>query len=122
MCCNRWCALLKRRVYKVRGANALWHHDGNEKLRPWGFYIHGCVDGHARLIIYLHCCLDKRAHTVLKLFLEAVAVWGWPSRMRGDFGTENNEVERAMIAQWGEAHHAYLRGRYVSCCLLMVIY
>ncbi|KAK6988781.1 hypothetical protein R3P38DRAFT_2377518, partial [Favolaschia claudopus] len=33
-------------VIKVRGLNALWHMDGNEKLRPWGFYVHGCVDGH----------------------------------------------------------------------------
>ncbi|KAK1235244.1 hypothetical protein PQX77_001537 [Marasmius sp. AFHP31] len=37
----RWNGCIKRRIYKVRGVNALWHHDGNEKLRPWGFYIHG---------------------------------------------------------------------------------
>ncbi|KAK7034298.1 Integrase catalytic domain-containing protein [Favolaschia claudopus] len=33
----RWHGVIKRRVYKVRGANALWHMDGNEKLRPLGF-------------------------------------------------------------------------------------
>ncbi|KAK6993145.1 hypothetical protein R3P38DRAFT_2800892 [Favolaschia claudopus] len=31
--------------------------------------------------------------------------------MRGDFGTENNLVERLMILHWGILHRAYLRGR-----------
>ncbi|KAL0567248.1 hypothetical protein V5O48_014747 [Marasmius crinis-equi] len=107
----RWSGCIKRRVYKVWGSNALWHHDGNEKLRPWGFYIHGCVDGHSRLMIYMHCCNNKRAAVVGMIFKKAVDTYGWPSRMRGDFGRENNEVERLMIAKWGENHHAYLRGR-----------
>ncbi|KAJ7669798.1 hypothetical protein B0H17DRAFT_853500, partial [Mycena rosella] len=42
----RWSGIIKRRVYRVRGANALWHNDGNEKLRSWGFWVHGCIDGH----------------------------------------------------------------------------
>lgn len=107
----RWSGIIRRRVYRVRGSNALWHHDGNEKLRPWGFYVHGCIDGHSRLIIYLACCADKRQATVARLFRLAVAEFGWPSRARGDFGTENNEVERLLIAHWGMAHRAYLRGR-----------
>ncbi|KAJ8093926.1 hypothetical protein PM082_009804 [Marasmius tenuissimus] len=107
----RWSGCIKRRVYKVRGANALWHHDGNEKLRPWGLYIHGCVDGHSRLMLYMHCCNNKRASVVAMIFRKAVGMYGWPSRMRGDFGRENNEVERLMIGRWGEAHRAYLRGR-----------
>ncbi|KAK6981351.1 Integrase catalytic domain-containing protein [Favolaschia claudopus] len=86
----RWNGVIKGRVYKVRGANALWHMDGNEKLRPWGFY---------------------RSATVEALFLHAVSIYGWPSRMRGDFGKENNGVERRMIARWGEAHRSYIRGR-----------
>jgi hypothetical protein len=106
-----WAGLIKRRVYHVRGANALWHHDGNEKLKPWGFYVHGCVDGHSRLILYLECCNNKRSATVEELFMSAVGVYGWPSRVRGDFGTENNGVERRMNARRGAGHHAYLRGR-----------
>ncbi|KAJ7174889.1 hypothetical protein C8R46DRAFT_1031481 [Mycena filopes] len=43
--------------------------------------------------------------------MEAVAKYGWPSRGRGDFGKENNGIERRMIAHWGELHRAYLRGR-----------
>lgn len=101
-------------MYKVRGANALWHHDGNEKIRPWGFYVHGCIDGHSRLILYLACCSNKRSATVLGFFLDAVRRKGWPSRMRGDYGTENNQVEKHMVRKWGVAHHAYLRGRRVG--------
>ncbi|KAG8975760.1 hypothetical protein FRB90_009420 [Tulasnella sp. 427] len=96
----RWAGIIKRRVYKVRGANALWHHDGNEKLRPWGFYVYGCVDGFSRLIIYLVCCNNKRASTVEEMFVEGVNTYGWPSRVRGDYGTENNGVERRMNEHW----------------------
>ncbi|KAF7311732.1 Integrase catalytic domain-containing protein [Mycena indigotica] len=106
----RWYGVIKRRVYRVRGANALWHHDGNEKLKPWGFYIHGCIDGFSRLFIYLVCCDNKKSATVEQIFRRAVAIYGWPSRARGDFGKENNGVERMMIGHWGEAHMAYLRG------------
>jgi hypothetical protein len=108
-----WSNVIKLRVYHVRGSNALWHHDGNEKLRPWGFYIHGCVDGHSCLVIYLICTNNKRASTVESLFIAGVRRYGWPSRARGDFGKENNYVEKQMIFHWGEAHHAYLRGRHV---------
>ena len=110
----RWSGVIKRRVYRVRGANALWHMDGNEKLRPWGFYVHGCVDGHSRTIIYLQCRNNKRARTVLQIFREGVSEYGWPSRVRGDYGTENNSVEKLMVAHWGVLHRAYLRGRYVG--------
>ena len=88
--------------------------DGNEKLRPWGFYVHGCVDGHSRVIIYLQCRSNKRAATVSNIFSHlGLSRYGWPSRVRADYGTENNEVERVMIQHWGEEHHAYLRGRSV---------
>ncbi len=108
---NRWAGITKRRVYKVRGANALWHNDANEKLRPWGFWVHGCVDGHSRLIIYLECCSNKRSATLLILFRKAVRTFGWPSRGRGDYGKENNGIEAELIRHWGEGHRAYLRGR-----------
>ncbi|KAF5339993.1 hypothetical protein D9611_012376 [Ephemerocybe angulata] len=103
----------KRRVYRVRGSNALWHQDGNEKLKPWGFIVHGCVDGYSRMIIYLVCSNNKRSKTVGACFMTAVSQFGWPSRVRGDYGTENNEIERKMVEKWGIAHRAYLRGRSV---------
>lgn len=85
--------------------------DGNEKLVPWGFYVHGCIDGHSRKAIYLECRSNKSAITVKRCFEPAVSKYGWPSRVRGDWGKENNRVEDLMVEHWGEAHHAFLRGR-----------
>ena len=95
----------------MRGSNALWHQDGNEKCRPWGFYVHGCIDGHSRRIVYLLCAGNKRSDTVFEAFLQGVRDIGLPSRVRGDFGKENNKIEQYMIQKRGAAHKPYLRGR-----------
>ena len=51
---------LKRRVYQnkvnthelncmiyllLQGPDFVWHLDGYDKLKPYGFAIHGCIDG-----------------------------------------------------------------------------
>ena len=38
---------LKRRKYWARGPNYIWHIDGYDKLKPFGFYIHGAIDGYS---------------------------------------------------------------------------
>ncbi|KXN84272.1 hypothetical protein AN958_12806 [Leucoagaricus sp. SymC.cos] len=98
----KWGKAIKWRVYHVHGSNALWHHDGNEKIWPWGFYVYRCVDGHSHLIIYLECCANKCAETVEQIFMEGVAEYGWPSHVCSDHGTENNGVEKRMIEKWEE--------------------
>ena len=37
--------MLKRQIYKTDGPGEVYHIDGNDKLKRWGFAIHGCVDG-----------------------------------------------------------------------------
>ena len=59
--------------------------------------IHGCIDGYSRRIVYLHCCDNNRADTVLQLFIEGVRQLGLPSRIRGDRGGENVGVARFMV-------------------------
>ena len=49
----------------------------------WRFVIHGCIDDYSRRIVYLHCCDNYRADTVLHLFIEGVRQLGLPSRVRG---------------------------------------
>jgi hypothetical protein len=44
----------RRRVYSVRGPNDMWHIDGYDKLKPFGFAIHGAIDGYSRRILWLH--------------------------------------------------------------------
>ena len=44
---------LKRRKYKSKGPNYIWHIDGYDKLKPFGFCIHGAIDGYRRRILWL---------------------------------------------------------------------
>ena len=36
---------LQRGVNQNKRPNYVWHVDGYDKLRPYGFEIHGCIDG-----------------------------------------------------------------------------
>eukprot|EP00731_Ephydatia_muelleri_P006772 Em0003g1020a len=36
---------LQRRIYQNKGPNWCWHMDGYDKLKPFGFPIHACIDG-----------------------------------------------------------------------------
>ena len=42
---------LRCRMYVSPGPNFCWHIDRYDKLKPFGFSIHGCVDGFSRRII-----------------------------------------------------------------------
>lgn len=44
---------LKRKKFHAPGPNHCWHIDGYNKLKPFGFPIHGCVDSWSRKIM---CC------------------------------------------------------------------
>ena len=41
------------RMCVSQGPNFCWHIDRYDKLKPFGFSIHGCVDGFSRRIIWL---------------------------------------------------------------------
>ena len=36
-------------TFMVQGPDFVWHLDGYDKLKPYGFPIHGCIDG---LVLY----------------------------------------------------------------------
>ena len=38
---------LRRRLYISQGPNYCIHVDGYDKLKPYGFAIHGAIDGYA---------------------------------------------------------------------------
>ena len=44
-------SLLTSSFFAYKGPDFVWHIDGYVKLKPYGFTIHGCVDGLA------HACL-----------------------------------------------------------------
>ena len=95
-----WCAIFKR-TYNVTGPDHLWQIYSNHKLISWRFGIHGCIDGYSRAIVYLKCCTDNKASTVLQYFEEGVQEFGLPSRVRGGQGMENVDVARYMIINRG---------------------
>ena len=104
----RWVRRTPRHVYSVTGPNSLWHNDGCHKLIHWRFVVHACIDGYSRIITSLVCADNNRAETAFKAFLSGVEEWGLPSRVRGDHGTENNNIENFMKEKRGES--GYIRG------------
>ena len=53
---------LQRRKYRSKGPDYIWHIDGYDKLKPFGFCIHDAIDGHSRRILWLRVCLVPRPH------------------------------------------------------------
>ena len=45
--------VFRRRQYSVQGPNCMWHLDGYDKLKPFGFAIHGAINGYSRRILWL---------------------------------------------------------------------
>ena len=106
----RWASVITRRLYSVPGPNSLWHIDGHHSLIRWKFVVHGCVDGFSRRIMYLFAADNNYASTVATIFRNAAQEFGWPSRVRGDHGGENNHVAALMIAMRGENRGSFIAG------------
>ena len=109
-CCN---SIIHRRVYSVPHPNSVWHIDGHHKLVRWRFVIHGAIDGFSHTVIYLRCCDNNRALTVLELFTHAVSQFGLPDRVCSDYGGENTEVWKYMIAAHNLDYHCVITGSSV---------
>lgn len=90
---------LKRRVYNSKGPNYMWHIDGNDKLKPFGIAIHGCIDGFSRHVIWLEAGKsNKNPRIIANYFLKAVeCAGGCPVKIRADKGTENRHTEQLQI-------------------------
>ncbi|KAI9534203.1 hypothetical protein NQZ68_016922, partial [Dissostichus eleginoides] len=102
---------LHRRAYRLAGPNSLWLLDGNHKLIRLRIVIHGGIDGYSRLVVFLRASDNNRSTTVMDSFLDAVAKYGVPSRVRTDHGGENNSVCLMMNIFRGSHRGSALRGR-----------
>lgn len=85
---------LRRRVYRCKGPNYLWHIDGYDKLKPFGFCVHGAIDGFSRRILWLEVASSNNdPRIVAQYYLDCVQQLGGTARIvRGDRGTENGNV------------------------------
>ena len=64
---------LQRREYQNPGPNFCWHADGYDKLKPFDFSIHGCIDGFNRKIMWLEIVkTNNNPHVIGKLFLDCI--------------------------------------------------
>ena len=82
---------LRRRLYYSKGPNWVWHLDGYDELKPFGFEIHGCIDGYSRRVLWLNVLIsNKDPKEVCNLFVNYLTVMkGIPCKIAADSGTEN---------------------------------
>ena len=82
---------IKRRQYHNPGPNYAWHLHGYDKLKPWGFPIHGCIDGFSRHIMWLEVAGSNNLPEYPAMYyVEAVKdLGGCPVEVVTNLGTEN---------------------------------
>ena len=87
---------LQRRKYRSKGPDFIRHIDGYDKLKPFGFCIHGAIDGYSRRILWLQACLSNNDPWVIAgFYLKYIRLHGRTATIvRGDRGTENVFVAR----------------------------
>ena len=72
----------------------MWHTNGYDKLKPFGFWVHGCINGFSRRIMWLEVASTNNDPSIVaKYFLDTIKqIKGSPSIVRADYGTENVKV------------------------------
>lgn len=86
---------LLRRRYCSPGPNFIWHVDGYDKLKPFGFAIHGAIDGFSRRIMWLKVGQTNNDPLVVaRYYLQCIDTHKCTSRiLRCDLGTENTTLK-----------------------------
>ena len=100
---------LRRRTYTNTGPNFAWHVDGYDKLKPYGFPIHGCVDGFSRWVLWWKICRTNNDPSyVASFFYKCVkSSNACPRLLRTDCGTEN-EVMAVMQSYFRASHLGWI--------------
>ena len=82
---------LKRRGYVNQDPDYAWHLDRYDKLKPFGFAIHGAVDGYSRKVLWLKVLRSiNLPNNIEALYLSCVEeLQGAPFKIIIDLGTEN---------------------------------
>ena len=82
---------IKRRTYETNGPFDVFHIDGNDKLKRFGFAIRGCIDGFRRKLIWLFVSITNNDSLVVaNFYIKAITnLDRSPNTLRMDLGTEN---------------------------------
>lgn len=77
----------------------MWHVDGYDKFKLYGFAISGCIDGFSRKILWLKVSSTNNDPKVIAgYFIDTVKTLnGRPRTVRTDMGTENVYIENMQI-------------------------
>ena len=101
---------LKRRVHVSQGPNFIWHIDGYDKLKAFGFPIHGAIDGSRRKILWPNIWPAKNNLYIISYFyvncisnLKCV-----PRTIKGDRG--NEKVVAGMQRSFRAEHQDSMSG------------
>ena len=88
---------LRRRSYWSLGPNHTWHIDGNDKLKDFGFPMHGSIEEFSRKVLWLNVSMSNNdPSVVLRFFLDCVQEnEGCPLIVQSDCGTENGAIAAA---------------------------
>ena len=61
--------VLRRRLYYSKSPNRVSHLDGYDKFKPFGFEIHGCIDGFSRCVLWLNILRLNKTQKKYEMFL-----------------------------------------------------
>ena len=90
---------IKRRFYWAKGLPDIYHINGNDKLKRWGFCIHGCVDGFSSKIFWLHVASSNNDPLITaNYFFTCIKRYKLvPQTLRMKRGTENIYYEDLQV-------------------------
>ena len=91
--------IIERRTYETNGPFDVFHINRNDKLKRFGFAIHGCIDGFSRKLIWLFVSTTNNdPFVVANFYLKAITNLGRaPNTLRMDLGTENVYCEELQV-------------------------
>ena len=85
---------IKRKQYINSGPNFAWYIDGCDKLKPWGFPIHGAINGYSRKSLWLKITRTNNSpYMIGSFYLQVIKkLGGCPVELITDLATENRLV------------------------------
>lgn len=101
----------QRRQYYCPGPDFVWHLDGYDKLKPFGFAVHGCIDGFSRKLMWLQVASSNNDPAIIAdYYLSCIGSLGYTAqKLRCDLGTENTTLKYL---------HPFLANDRAACVIL----
>ena len=96
--------LIRSRIYHTIGPGYIYHIDGEDKLKRWGFPIHGCIDRFSRKVMWLVVSATNNDPLIVdNLFLNCIKQYKIvPKLLRMDAVTENIYCQDLQVYFTGE--------------------